>query len=110
MVGPWGITFSNKSTWAVADTSNHFVYLLTDRNELIRKLGGFGTADAHFSHPDGLIFVDNLFVVDRDNHRVQKFVVNGNYLLQFGSKGSNSNQVNGPHGILAYNDNVYIAD
>ena len=40
-----------------------------------------------------------LYVVDYNNHRVQKFTLTGEYLGQFGSPGSNDGQFNGPYGI-----------
>ena len=99
-----------KGTWAVTVSSNHCVYLLTTaQDQLIGKFGGCGRKDSQFNHPDGSDD-DHLFVVDRDSHRVQKFDINGMYLLQFGTKGIRNSQLDNPHGIMAYNENVYIAD
>ena len=41
---------------------------------------------------------------------MQKFDTNGNYLLQFGSKGASDGQLNSPYGVTVHNDRVYIAD
>ena len=113
MGNPWGIAISSKGMWAVADSSNHCVYLMTiDQDQLIVKFGGYGTNDGLFSHPDGLAFDedDHLFVVDRDNHRVQKFDVNGKFLLKFGTKGITDGQLHKPRGIMVYNGKAFIAD
>ena len=53
---------------------------------------------------------NHLYVLDDGNHRVQKFDTNGNYLLQFGSKGASDGQLNNPYGVTVHNDKVYIAD
>ena len=49
-------------------------------------------------------------MVDGGNHRVQKFDINGNYLLQFGGRGKGDGQLNAPYGITAHDDKVYVAD
>jgi len=41
---------------------------------------------------------------------VQKFDVNGNYLLQFGGKGTGEGSLNDPRGITAHNGMLYIAE
>ena len=51
-----------------------------------------------------------MYVVDSGNHRVHKFDTNGNYLLQFGSKGASDGQLTYPQGIIIHNNKVYIAD
>ena len=53
---------------------------------------------------------NHLYVVDCSNHRVQKFNTNGEYLLQFGSKGASNGQLCIPYGITVHNNKVYIAD
>ena len=42
--------------------------------------------------------------------RVQKFDTNGNYLLQFGSKGASDGQLICPSGITIHNNKLYVAD
>jgi len=48
-------------------------------------------------------------VADYSNNRVQKFDVNGNYLLQFGSSGSGNGQLNYPIGITTHNK-VFVTE
>ena len=50
---------------------------------------------------------NHLYVADAGNHRVQKFDVNGNYLLQFGGCGSGDGQLGG---ITTHNGRVYVAE
>ena len=112
MGNPRGVAFGRNGLWAVADYSNHCVYIFDDRDELVRKFGSKGSNNGQFGGPIGVAFDshNHLYVVDYGNHRVQKFDTNGNYLLQFGSKGASDGQLNGPYGVTVHNDKVYIAD
>ena len=109
---PWGVAFGRNGLWAVADSSNHCVYIFDDKDQLVRKFGSNGSNNGQFRYPHGVAFDshNHLYVVDWGNHRVQKFDTNGYYLLQFGSKGASDGQLNDPHGVTVHNDKVYIAD
>lgn len=53
----------------------------------------------------------NLYVVDKDNHRVQKFSSDGTYITQWGGRGSGNGQLRYPNGIAVDSqDNVYVSD
>ena len=112
MGGPWGVAFGKNGMWAVADHSNHCVYIFDDKDQLVRKFGSNGSNNGQFSYPGGVAFDshNHLYVVDHSNHRVQKFDTNDNYLLQFGSKGTSDGQLHNPYGVTVHNDKVYIAD
>ena len=109
---PWGVAFGRNGLWAVADNSNHCVYIFDDKDQLVRKFGSNGSNNGQFHDPRGVAFDshNHLYVVDSGNHRVQKFDTNGNYLLQFGSKGASDGQLNDPYGVTVHNDKVYIGD
>ena len=83
MGNPWGVAFGRNGLWAVADWSNHCVYIFDDKNQLVRKFGSNGSNNGQFSGPRGVAFDshNHLYVVDNGNHRVQKFDTNGYYLL-----------------------------
>jgi len=53
-----------------------------------------------------IIFI--IFIADAGNNRIQKFSINGNYLLQFGNDGDS--ELSDPHGIAAHNNKAYVAD
>ena len=112
MGGPWGIAFGRNGLWAVAEYSNHCVCIFDDKDQLVRKVGGYGSNNGRFKYPHGVAFDihNHLYVVDHGNHRVQKFDTNSNYLLQFGSNGSRAGRLNYPHGIAIHKDKAYIAD
>ena len=112
MGGPWGIAFGRNGLWAVADWTNHCVYIFDDKDQLVGKFGNYGSNNGQFTNPRGVAFDNHnhLYVVDNGNNRVQKFDTNGNYLLQFGNKGSSDGELNNPCGITVHCDKVYIAD
>jgi len=77
------------------------------------------TGEAEFKSPYYLAVdsKDNVYVVDRSNHRIQKFSPNGDFLLMWGRNGGDGTLGSGkgefyfPHEIaIDKNDNVYIAD
>ena len=109
---PWGVAFGRKGLWAVADWSNHCVYIFDDKDQLVRKFGSNGSNNGQFNGPRGIAFDshNHLYVVEYDNHRLQKFDTNGNYLLQFGSRGASDGQLYNPEGVTVHNDKVYIAE
>ena len=43
MGNPWGIAFGRNGLWAVADYSNHRVYIFDDKDQLVRKFGSNGS-------------------------------------------------------------------
>jgi uncharacterized repeat protein (TIGR01451 family) len=80
----------------------------------LRLWGSQGTGDGQFgSYPYG-VAVDatgNVYVSDRGNDRIQKFDRQGNFLLKWGTSGSEPGQFHGPMGLTTHPDGrVYVAD
>ena len=110
---PWGIAFGKDGMWAVADYSNHCVYIFDSQDQVVESFGAEGYDDnGEFKFPSGVAFDDDnhLYVVHRDNPSVQKFDGRGDYMLKFGNCGSNNGQLHYPVGITVHNKRVYIAD
>jgi len=65
-----------------------------------------------FLSPQHLAFdsENNVYVTDLGNARVQKFDSNGNFLLEWGSKGSNNGQFDHPTGIAVHDEFVFVVD
>jgi len=112
MSTPWGIAFGKDGTWAVADSVNYCVYVFNKQDQVMGSIGSKGNGSGKFQYPSGVAFDHNIFlyVADSGNHTVQKFDVRGNYLLQFGGRGVGNGQLSSPAGILAFDDEVYVAD
>ena len=112
MGNPWGIAFHQNGMWAVADHSNHCVYIFDGEDQLVRKFGSRGSGNGQFSGPAGVACDsdDHLYVADEYIHRVQKFTIDGKYLLQFGGAGSENGKLMNPCGLAVHNHKVYVAD
>ena len=88
--------------WAVADHSKHCVYIFDIHDQVVRKIASKGKGNGEFDKPAGLAFDDdnNLYVVCRYNHQVQKLKINRQFLLLFGNKGKGNDELNCPLGII----------
>ncbi len=79
----------------------------------VLKFGVPGTGNGQFGNPVGISLdsFGNIFVVDTNNSRIQKFDSLGNYLSQFGSFGTNNGQLKYPEAITVNKHNeVYVSD
>ncbi|HEY0662965.1 MAG TPA: phytase [Lysobacter sp.] len=85
-------------TWLIATgkSSHRLVVFDADTGLQLRTFGGEGDAPGQFDRPNGVaVHGDNLFVVERDNHRVQVFG-----LPEFSLIGSfGSTELRSPYGI-----------
>ncbi|MBT5171303.1 MAG: 6-bladed beta-propeller, partial [Candidatus Nitrosopelagicus sp.] len=76
----------------------------------------FGTSGiftpGSFLSPQHLAFdsEDNLYVTDLGNARVQKFDSSGNFLFEWGSRGTESGKFGHPSGIAISNEFVFVVD
>src|SRR5215211_3087166 len=66
-----------------------------------RTWGSQGAANGQFNFPRDIAMdsTSNIYVVDRDNHRIQKFTSAGVFLVAWGSQGSGNGQFSFPVGI-----------
>ena len=74
--------------------------------------GGRGAAPGQFDEPVG-IAVDptgNLFIADKNNHRIQKFARDGSFVRTWGQEGNQPGQFREPHDVAADAEFVYVAD
>lgn len=101
-------------TWLIATgkSSHRLVVYEADSGERLRSVGEEGDAPAQFDRPNGVaVFGDHLFVVERDNHRVQVFSLPGFEVV--GSFGEDV--LRSPYGIWLHETEpgelaVYITD
>ena len=118
---PFGIAIDPAShDLYIAERGNNRVQRITNTGAFVMGWGETGTAPGQFAAPIG-IAADangNVYVVDHENNRVQKFKVqriNGAWDVQvvttWGGFGSANGQFNGPYGIaLDSSGNVWVAD
>jgi DNA-binding beta-propeller fold protein YncE len=75
--------------------------------------GSKGSGNGQFSIPYsiGIDSKDNIYVVDRENHRVQKFDENGTFITKWGNgRGSSDNQFDRPEDIVLSPFGIFVAD
>jgi len=61
---------------ATAKSTHRLVVFDADTGKRLREVGGEGQAAGEFNRPNGIaVYGDYLFVVERDNHRVQVFTL-----------------------------------
>jgi RHS repeat-associated protein len=78
------------------------------------QFGSLGSSVGQFNHPEGAAIdaKGNVWVVDGNNNRVQKFNATGGEGVAYGSEGTGNGQFKHPGGIAVNlaNGNVYVAD
>ncbi|ASJ70625.1 DUF4347 domain-containing protein [Granulosicoccus antarcticus] len=80
---------------------------------LVSQFGIAGTLDGEFTNPRGIEFdaSGNLYVADRNNHRIQIFDSGGNHLLTFGSSGTADGQFNSPADVaIDSSGNIFVVE
>ena len=131
--GPLGVTVepSTEDVW-VTDVPNNRVEKFKESGEFIEavgwgvnegkeqletctttcKAGKAGAGNGEFNTPALDVFSNGvLYVTDLNNQRVQELNEKGEYLGQFGSKGSGNGQFTDPAGISADTQgNLYVTD
>ena len=91
----------------VVDESNHRIQVFDMEGNFLMKWGSHGTANGQFRSPHGIALsisdnqVDEVFVAEWDNHRVQVFDANGTHLRNIGngSYGGNNDQFGYASGV-----------
>ena len=86
MILPAGIATDDTDNIYVS--SNHKLQKFTSRCELIKCIGKEGRKEGEFNDPRGVTLYDNqVYVCECDNHRIQVFDLNLNFVRSIGSRG-----------------------
>ena len=94
---------------SVADLSEEF--MITHGYQFITKWGSQGTANGQFADPTAIAISGYVYVLERDNNRIQRFTSDGTFVSKWGSLGSGDGQFRGPRGIAAdASGSIYVAD
>ena len=104
---PWGVTVNNELVY-VAEWGNNRISIFTLEGQLIRTIGSQGSGPGQFSNPTApAISPDgDMYVADKNNHRIQVFNSDGVYQREFGG-----GQLKYPYDILITADGrVLVAD
>jgi uncharacterized protein YmfQ (DUF2313 family) len=75
------------------------------------QFGSSGSLDGQFRYPTGITVKDSeIFICDRQNHRIQVFDLSGVFLRKFGTVGSGQDQFFFPDGVTNDGTHIYIVD
>ena len=93
-------------------SSLHKLQKFTSTGELIKCGGREGGKEGEFDVPRGLTLRDNLvYVSDRNNHRIQVFDLDLNFVRSIGSRGSGRGEFDQPFDVkFDTAGNMYVAD
>ncbi|MGA1842481.1 MAG: 6-bladed beta-propeller [bacterium] len=103
----------------VADGGNHRIQVFSSDGTFLRKWGGLwnpGSTDdsqGKFYYPYGVApdGSGNVFVADTYNHRIQKFTSGGDFIMTWGSYGSDNGQFKYVYGVTVDgNGKLYVSD
>ncbi len=113
---PWGLAVSVKEDEVfVSDSEKHCISIFSrSLGGILRSFGTNGSGQGYFRSPRGIALDknSNMFVVDSENHRIQKFSLDGRFISSVGSMGNNPLQFYFPKDITynLANDRIYILD
>jgi len=113
-----GIAVDGNGNVYVADLGNSRIEKFDSSGNFLLKWGSYGSGNGQFESAGGIPLglainrsSGNIYVVDNNNNRIQKFDSNGNFLIKWGTYGTGDGQFNTPNGVVTDNaGNVYVAD
>ena len=110
---PEGVCRFHDGRIAVADTHYDRIVFFDDRGEVVGMQGEHGSQPGQFVYPVAITqdALENFYVAEYgDKNRVQKFDVDGNFLLEFGEQGTEIGQFQRPSGVAWVDGHVYVVD
>jgi tripartite motif-containing protein 71 len=109
---PFVVTADASSSENQSDAGSSFAN--ATRYNLAYEWGSEGDRDGQFVRPHDLDFSpseDKLYIVDRDNNRIQVFNKNGTFLFKWGEEGEGDGEFALPYGLdVDKEGNVWVAD
>jgi sugar lactone lactonase YvrE len=118
---PTGIAVDTSGNIYVADYEDYAIKKFSPEGQLILQWGKQGVNDGELNfetytgRPEGIgIETDSdgyVYVADLGNHRIQKFTLDGVFVLKWGSEGQGDGKFYQPRGIAVdRNHDVYVSD
>ena len=111
---PYGLALISNRTILVADRNNVRIQEFTMNGECLSCVGEYGNGPLEFSAPCGIAVnrsTQQVYVTDRDNHRVQVLNSDLTFSRMFGSYGNEQGQCNKPVDVDVDNEGfVYVTD
>ena len=110
MIEPAGIAVDDMDNIYVS--SQDKLQKFTSSGEQIKCVGGKGGKEGEFKDPRGVTLYDNqVHVCDRDNHRIQVFDLDLNFVRSIGSRGKGIGEFDAPYDVkFDTAGNMYVAE
>lgn len=111
---PRGLIFLNDGGYILARSSDNMISRYNTDKSLVHEFGGFGVENGKF-HYFRQIALDNenfIYVVDHNNHRIQKFDLQGNFIMTWGKKakeGVGNGEFVSPWGIIYFKGYILVS-
>jgi DNA-binding beta-propeller fold protein YncE len=116
-MAPHGIRVDREGNIWTVDVASHMVVKISQKGNVLKVLGRraeAGTNKLRFNRPADIAIADSgeFYVADGyGNSRVVKFDRDGNYLLEWGKKGTGPGEFNIVHAVIVDNrGRVYVGD
>ena len=112
----WGVAVNQKDQIIVVEGREHqgCVSIFSSKGEKIKSFGTEGEGPGEFKTPRGVAVddLDNIFVVDKLNARIQKFTPTGEHIASVGREGHGELEFCWPKGIGVHphSKNVYVTE
>ena len=112
VTSPLCIAIHKKSGDIFVGSEANCIYVYSKDGAQKTTIGSAGNGLRQFNRPCGLdIKGDELYVADRNNHRIQKLNVSGAFICTFGRLGKGEREFNLPSAVLVdFNDRLIVAD
>jgi len=111
---PTGIAIDNQENVYISDSSNHRIIKYNERLDTFFAWGVEGKGESEFLFPNEIAIDRNsnwIYVTDSLNNCVQKFTLNGEFLLKFDSKDKWDKKLSYPFGISVDKEGyVFVVD
>ncbi len=111
-----GIAVDGTGNIYLSNVSDNKIRKYNSKGNLIKVWGGTGVGDGQFNYPTDLYIDGNdspyLYVMDTDNHRVQKFTLDGKFVGSIRVESTtHNNDVGNPDKIsIDKNGNLFVSD
>ena len=111
---PFFVTTNSQNQMIVTELYSSCVSVFSPEGMMVHSFGSRGTNDGLFKYPKGVTVdnVGNIYVVDNNNHRIQKFKSDGKFIQSVGTCGSGQLQFYRPMGVSfnPHNQKLYVCD
>lgn len=112
--GPLGLAIDSMNQLFVCDYGNNRIQSFEIDNNTITPIdqwGSYGTENGQFNGPNSIVVDENhVYITDENNHRIQKFDKDGQWLETWGSFGVDDGQFREPGGLLVFNNTLFVND